>query len=89
MNAALQAVMESARSLTDAPYAVIITLHASGAVEDNLVLGVDPGDVERPWQVATNTRSDSDSTQTPASVAWNVSVPNRSWTSPPIIDGSE
>ena len=47
---ALQAVMDSARSLTDAPYAAIITLDASGAVEDHLVLGFDPGDVERLWQ---------------------------------------
>ena len=41
---------ESARSLTDAPYAVIITLDASGAVEDHLVLGLEPDDVERLWQ---------------------------------------
>ena len=39
--------MDSARSLTHAPYASIITLDASGLVEDHLVLGFDPGDVER------------------------------------------
>ena len=50
VDAALRAVMDSARSLTNAPYALIITLDASGRVEDNLVLGFDPGDVERLWQ---------------------------------------
>ena len=50
VDAALQAVMEGARSLTQTPYAAIITLDASGAVEDHLVLGLDPGDVERLWQ---------------------------------------
>ena len=50
VDTALQAVTESARSLTDAPYALIITLDASGAVEDHLGLGFDPGDMERLWQ---------------------------------------
>ncbi len=50
VDAALQAVMESARSLTHAPYAAIITLDDSGAVDDHLVLGFDPADVERLWQ---------------------------------------
>ncbi len=50
VDAALQAVMEGACSLTNAPYAAIITLDDSGAVEDHLVLGFDPGDVERLWQ---------------------------------------
>ena len=50
VDTALRAVMDSARSLTHAPYASIITLDASGLVEDNLVLGFDPGDVERLWQ---------------------------------------
>ncbi len=44
---ALQAVMESARSLTRAPYAAIITLDASGQAQDHLMLGLDPGDAER------------------------------------------
>ena len=42
MDTVLQAVMDSARSLTHAPFASIITLDASGLVEDNLVLGFDP-----------------------------------------------
>ncbi len=50
VDAALQALMESARSLTDAPYAAIITLDDSGAVDDHLVLGFDPADVEQLWQ---------------------------------------
>lgn len=51
MGAALEAVMDSARSLTRAPYAAIITLDASGQVEDHLVLGFHAADVERLWQV--------------------------------------
>ena len=50
VDAALQAVMDSARSLTQAPYAAIVTLDDSGRVEDHLVLGWDPADVERLWQ---------------------------------------
>ncbi|MDE2932716.1 MAG: response regulator [Chloroflexota bacterium] len=50
VDTALRAVMESARSLTDASHAVIITLDASGRVDDRLVLGIDPGEVERMWQ---------------------------------------
>ena len=50
VDTALQAVMDSACSLTHAPYAVIITLDASGGVEEHLVLGLDPGDVEQLWQ---------------------------------------
>ena len=47
---ALRTVMDSARSLTAAPYSVITTLDDSGQVEDHLVLGFEPGDVERLWQ---------------------------------------
>ena len=47
---ALRAVMDSARSLTRATHAVIITLDDSGQVEDHLALGFEPGDVERLWQ---------------------------------------
>ncbi len=50
VDTALRAVMEGACSLTNAPYAVIVTLDDSGAVDDHLVLGWDPGDVERLWQ---------------------------------------
>ena len=49
--------MDSARRLTHAPYASIITLDAPGLVEDNLVLGLDPGDVERLWQAPRGGRS--------------------------------
>ena len=42
--------MDGARSLTQAPYAVIVTLDDAGRVEDHLVLGFAPGDVERLWQ---------------------------------------
>ena len=50
VDTALQAVMENARSLLQAPYASIVTLDASCRVEDHLVLGFDPGDVERLWR---------------------------------------
>ncbi|MYC38437.1 MAG: response regulator [Chloroflexi bacterium] len=50
VDTALRAVMDSARSLTDAPYAAIITQDDSGRVQDYLVLGFDPGDMERLWQ---------------------------------------
>ena len=50
VDTALRAVMDSARSLTHAPYSVITTLDDSGQVEDHLVLGLDQGDVERLWQ---------------------------------------
>ena len=47
MDADLQAELEGARTLTQAPYAAIITLDDSGQVDDHLVLGWDPADVER------------------------------------------
>ncbi len=47
---ALRAVMDGARSLTHAPFASIITLDGSGQVEDHLVLGFEPGYLERLWQ---------------------------------------
>ena len=47
---ALRAVIDGARSLTGAPYSVIVTLDGSGRVEDHLVAGLDPGDVEQLWQ---------------------------------------
>ena len=50
VDAALRAVMDGARSLTGAPYVVITTLDDSGAVEDHLVLGLDPGEAEQLWQ---------------------------------------
>ena len=50
VDTALRAVMDGARSLTRAPYSVITTLDDSGRVEDYLVLGFEPGDVEQLWQ---------------------------------------
>ena len=50
VDTALQAVMDSARSLTHAPFASIITLDDSGQVEEHLVLGFEPGYLERLWQ---------------------------------------
>ena len=50
VDTALRAVIDSARSLTHAPFALITTLDESGLVEDSLVLGFEPGDVERLWQ---------------------------------------
>ncbi len=47
---ALRAVMDSARSLTHAPFASIITLDDLGQVENHLVLGFEPGYLERLWQ---------------------------------------
>ena len=56
VDTALRAVMDGARSLTRAPYAVITTLDASGLVEDHLALGLDPDDVERVWQAPQGQR---------------------------------
>lgn len=53
---ALRAVMDGARSLTRAPYSVIVTLDGSGRVEDHLVVGLDPGDVEQLWQAPEGKR---------------------------------
>ena len=50
VEAALQAMMDSARSLTRAPYSLITTLDASGRVEDYLVLGMNSDDADRLWQ---------------------------------------
>ena len=56
VDTALQAVMDSARSLTDAPYVLVVTLDASGRVVDRLVQGFDPGDEERLWQAPEGER---------------------------------
>ncbi len=50
VEAALHGVMDGARSLTGADYALITTLDASGAVDDHLVAGLSAGDAERLWQ---------------------------------------
>ena len=54
--AALQGMMEGARSVTRAPYALITTLDASGQVEDYLVLGMNSDDAERLWQAPEGPR---------------------------------
>ena len=48
--AALQGVLDGARSVTGAAYALIITLDDSGEVEDHLVAGMSADDAERLWQ---------------------------------------
>ncbi len=50
MDAALHGVMDGARSLTGAAYALITTLDDSGGVEDYLVAGISVEDAERLWQ---------------------------------------
>ena len=50
LEAALQALMDSARSVTRAPYSLITTLDESGQVEDYLVLGMTPDEAEQLWQ---------------------------------------
>ena len=44
VDTALRAVMDSARSITDSRYAVIVTLDDAGRVEDHLVAGLNSGD---------------------------------------------
>ncbi len=56
VDTALRAVMDGARSLTGAPYAVITTLDSEGRVEDYLARGLDPSDVERMWRAPEGTR---------------------------------
>ena len=56
LDTALRAVMDGARSLTRAPYAVITTLDDPGRVEEHLALGLYPGDVERVWQAPEGLR---------------------------------
>ena len=47
----LQGVLDSARSLTGARYALITTLDASGQVEDFLVSGLTAGEAQRLWEM--------------------------------------
>ena len=49
LEAALRGVLDGARSLTGAAYALITTLDAAGEVEDHLVAGISDGDAERLW----------------------------------------
>ena len=50
VEAALSGVLDGARSLTGASYALITTLEDSGEVEDHLVAGITADDAERLWQ---------------------------------------
>ena len=56
VEAALQAVMEGARSVTHAPYSLITTLDGSGQVEDFHVLGFTPQDAELLWRAPEGPR---------------------------------
>ena len=56
VEAALQAVMEGARSVTQAPYSLITTLDGSGQVEDHHVLGMTSEDAELLWQAPEGPR---------------------------------
>ena len=50
VEAALQGVLDGARSVTGAAYALITTLDESGGVDDHLVAGISADDAERLWQ---------------------------------------
>ena len=50
VEAALHGVMDGARSLTGAAYALITTLDDSGGVDDYLVAGISAEEAERLWQ---------------------------------------
>ena len=50
VEAALQGVLDGARSVTGAAYALITTMDDSGEVEDHLVAGISAADAERLWQ---------------------------------------
>ncbi len=50
VEAALQGVLDGARSVTGAAYALITTLDDSGEIEDHLVAGIGADDAGRLWQ---------------------------------------
>ena len=52
----LQGVLDSARSLTEASYALITTVDQSGQVEDFCVSGLTPGDAQRLWEMPEGLR---------------------------------
>ena len=56
LDAVLQAVLDSARSLTDADYAVITTLDESGQLEYYRVSGMGPDEVRRLWEMEEGPR---------------------------------
>ena len=51
LDAVLQGVLDGARSLTDARYALITTLDAFGQVEEFLVSGLTPEEAQRLWEM--------------------------------------
>ena len=51
LDAVLQGVLDSARSLTDARYALITTLRDTGEVEDFVVSGLTAEEAQRLWEV--------------------------------------
>ena len=52
----LQGVLDSARSLTEASYALITTVDQSGQVEDYCVSGLTPGEAQRLWEMPEGPR---------------------------------
>ena len=53
LNSVLQGVLDSARSLTGASYALITTLDGSGQAEEFLVSGLTPDEARRLWELPT------------------------------------
>ena len=51
LDAVLQGVLDSARSLTDARYALITTMRDTGGVEDFVVSGLTTEEAQRLWEV--------------------------------------
>ena len=56
LDAVLQGVLDSARSLTDASYALITTIGQSGQVEDFLVSGLSDEESMRLWEMPDGPR---------------------------------
>ena len=53
LDAVLQGILDSARSLTDAHYGVIVTLDDTGQVEDFLASGITADESQRLWDMPT------------------------------------
>ena len=83
LDAVLQGVLDSARSLTDASYALITTIGQSGQVEDFLVSGLSDEESMRLWRCRMGRGSSSTSAQSPDRSGWRTSrrMPPR-WASP-------
>ena len=56
LDSVLQGVLDSARSLTDASYALITTIGQSGQVEDFRVSGLNPDDARKLWEMPEGPR---------------------------------